>query len=244
MTHEVGWSVETPFSIPIYSTEPFPDYETDISKFGVSSYIQIKRLGDTTPYSPEQRHLANDPEGYDSPDLLDVEFGMFLIPDKKSFSEINLCPNIQSEKTIDPVFTDNGWADWTVSNNYTIEGCSWNPTNPSQILSSDSCEDSYSIKHGATFNEKCLRQMPPSRKFTFTIKNQANNKWSWDPEASNSTKNAPEYLMDFSQIYYFDHDASLMDVERKIAENAALGGDVDSQGNLHVFFGSYDNAVR
>ena len=61
------------------------------------------------------------------------------------------------------------------------------------------------------------------------------------PEADwSSSVQKLENKLEWETVFYFSHDRSVEETNRKFAENVQSGGDVDQDGNLWKFFGAMD----
>jgi hypothetical protein len=234
--HQVGYKVETPIPIPSDPKDGFEDFESESSSvYDVYSWIAIKRLADTNEYLPSERYLAHTPELTDSPDPLEVEIAMFQIPDRNTFETVKLCPGVNElESEISPIFDTHGWDRWRVNDNINIRDCKMNK------FDANTCAATTDELPKDQFNVKCLKAMPPTHHFEYTTRVPVNNKWIWD-DAGASLSNLPEYLIDVNHIYRFGYDNDVNSVEDEFATNAAPGGDMDSNGFLHQFFGEINN---
>ena len=97
------------------------------------------------------------------------------------------------------------------------------------------------------YNKRCLSEMPETFEFSVDAKIPLNDKWdlakikAGKPEAdwATSVQNL-ENKLEWETVFYFTHDRSVEEANRKFAENVQSGGDVDQNGDLWKFFGAMD----
>jgi hypothetical protein len=102
-----------------------------------------------------------------------------VVPESNDFSTVKLCPGANElENQIPPVFDTNGWGEWKVDDKINIEGCDWQALNANQCYNLDFLKQYYPDQ----FHVKCIKDMPPTRRFDYVTRVPVNNKWSWDED--------------------------------------------------------------
>jgi hypothetical protein len=174
-----------PEDIPLSLFGLQKDYDSHV----VSRFFEVQMLRKESPYLPADRHLPTRPEPTKSPDALDVEMSLFIVPDRMSFDSgaLKYCPQIViHNKTVPYMFADPQPGDmtvWKVRAGRELKVTSCATTHLTSTT--DGCVSSDRLKAAfpGQYRAKCSADMPPTHVFSFATEMYANNKWLYDGES-------------------------------------------------------------
>lgn len=208
--------------------------------------LSLSSSYDRKPYMPSESYA----QGIPTPDSINVEYSMYIIPEKKKFpnvdynddqekasvpsSTLNLCPREYPYETLtilnsqDPV-----WSAFSIhpARGYQVKNCSLQVWTDSMV-EKNCINVSKSPKN--QYNNNCIKEMPPTYSLTYNHVIQLNNKWK-NVSATNAVDattggaNRPEYEYNFKHVFYFQHD------EYSNSVDAAFSGSSPSKGDTTQF---------
>ena len=190
-----------------------------------------------SPYRPEDRHLPTKQEPTKSPDALDVDLSLFIVPDRMSFNSgaLKYCPQIVIQnKTVPYMFADPQPGDmtsWKVRAGRELKVTLCTTTHLSNAT--DGCVSSERLKaaYPGQYRAKCSADMPPTHAFSFDTELYANNKWLYDGKSwsgygrPDDGKYPAEYQLQVSHVYHFSHALLDDDTENLMAEGMPASKD-------------------
>ncbi|KAG2381628.1 hypothetical protein C9374_006012 [Naegleria lovaniensis] len=204
-------------------------------------------------------------QGIPTPDSINVEYSMYIVPEKKKFpnvdyrddeiqqssqlpsTSLNLCPREYPYETQtilnnqDPV-----WTAFTINptRGYQVQNCSLQVWTDSMV-EKNCIHVSNSPKN--QYNNNCIKEMPPTYSLTYNHVIQLNNKWqnfssANAVDAATGGANRPEYEYNFKHVFFFQHDEYSNAVDAKFAGSSPSKGDT-TQYNDKLFFNGKLNYI-
>jgi hypothetical protein len=167
VNHEAGYIVETPITVQPPGSDDY-DWLGSFYDVFTTPPIIFDAAG-SVEYSPSERYLFQPPETTFSADSLDIEIGLFTVPDSPIFDNALLCPSLNVvPNPTPPVFTTNNWENWKVDPALQIEVGQCSLTK----YPDGECVDIFDVPRNE-FNVECIVEMPPTYQFEFV---EVNNK--------------------------------------------------------------------
>ena len=203
LDHVAGCAVETP--VPLSDEGNADWYDSSSSLYDVFTLAGVELSRTSDEFTPDDRYDPHPPEMSTSPASIPIEFAMYIIPDRPTFEDTQLCALIAVPNSVTPAFTSYGWDEWQVAadRQLNVSGCSGG--RPSAALL-DSCVPVASQEALQDFNRHCIREMPPSFLFDFNVTLPINNKWRF---GSNNSVSGVNQVSSSSSSHSTAHSTAL-----------------------------------
>jgi hypothetical protein len=222
------------------------DYDSHV----VSRFFEVQMLREEGPYRPEDRHRPTRSEPTKSPDALDVDLSVFIVPDRMSFSSgaLKYCPQLVIQNRTTPyMFADPQPGDmtgWKIRSGRELNVTSCRTIHLTNAT--DGCVSSDQLKsaYPGQYRGKCSADMPPTHVFSFATEMYANNKWLYDGKSwsgysrPDDGKYPAEYHLQISHIYHFSHALIDDDAENQMAEGMPASKDATQTGASKLYTGA------
>jgi hypothetical protein len=190
----------------------------------VAFKVKMYRPG-RTQFFPKHRHLPSLTENTRSPESLTADVALFLVPDRPTFAEADLCPKLLegSAAYVNKAWNLNGWDKWTINQGrgMTVE-CS-----PIVAMNASLCEttNAYKSMYKGQYRATCISDlMPPTYLMKYSNKKPINNIWTI-PSASGLGRDDPMWFFEIAHRYTFAHDDMDDEAENSMAARGRSTGD-------------------
>ena len=207
------WPEGTIFESATYYDDMDEEVRSDIV-VGAVFDVSMQRPGRPI-FDPGARHEKHRGEPTKTPDSLDVDVSVYIVPDRDNFATVDLCPKVSTSVTPSKMFTQNGWDKWEVTKGKEMTAKCTNVTTFNQSLCLD--VPTYKNKFFGEYRKACTKEMPPTKSFEYNISKPINNQWI-SLESDAAGENKPEWLVEIDHTYVFSHDSMDDDVENSMAE--------------------------
>eukprot|EP00741_Cyanophora_paradoxa_P020391 tig00021254_g19682.t1 len=199
-------------------------------------------------YLPSERNKPKFGDATDAPETLEVDVSLFIVPDRRPFPNvttpsltspagtptIDLCPtNLKSAPKNEPIFDAYGWSQWRPEEKRqtSIGGCSW------ETPDATGCVPVRELPKNS-FNIKCIREMPVTRRFRWQQTLPVNNKWIQSPATPPEVQaRDPFYVIDTAHQFFFTQDEKVKLAEDLFAENQVGTEDLGFDDRTYIFYG-------
>ena len=228
------------------------EYEEVVSDVEVASTFEVSMYRLDQVFDPEKRFMANLNEAVESPQALDVDVSIYIVPDRKTFKEIDLCPKLSTAEKPDFKWDSADLKKWTVKKDRVMtiacdpkkEGTEGNGmAEVNTDTPADAClsPQEYADKFQGQYRKACLDSMPPSYTYSYDVVKPVNKIWDIDWEkAQGGISKMVEFEMELETIYHFSHHGIAENVENDMSAHGRSDGEYDQDGNNLLFFGAPD----
>lgn len=194
----------------------------------LSPTVQVLRSDNV--FLPQDRHRINGIERTKSPDVLELDVAMFIVPTRKAFHEgLNLCPSVVDLSRNRPVmFTQLGWDGWKVKKDWQVKvkNCKL------EVFDTKQCVSAAKLPRNS-YRRYCADFMPPMNVLHYETDFPINGRWDFDQFKRNpAVVNVPEYTIDMQTSYFFTHDENIGNVDRSFAASMMGAVEVNQGGQL------------